>query len=164
MIDFTKTIAFDALGQERPEQTLIIKTDDYALIVAVSDTVRRFATTRKVLEEATLPAEETVKLVAQELNLFTESADETRIKSSRNVARRHVEAVFDGLPQTVPFHTLGDLYKYMTGKDTSRSGRPDTHVRMINRKRLPNRPQLVNILRMDVAGREYVNTKTAKAN
>lgn len=164
MIDFSKQIAFDALGQERPEQTLIIKTDDYALIAAVSDTVRRFTTTRKVMEEATIPAQDAVKMVSQELNLFTESADETRIKSSRHAARRHVEAVFDGLAQTVPFHTLGDLYKYMTGKDTSRAGRPDTHVRMINRKRLPNRPQLVNILRMDVAGREYVNTKTAKAN
>lgn len=159
MIEFAKKITVDLNGAELPEQTLIIKTDDAALISTVTDTVRRFSNARRVIEEATVPAEDAQKLVTQELNLFCDTADDLHIKSSRNVARRHVEAVFEDFPQSVPFRTLGALYKFMTGKDTARAGKPETHLRMLNKKRLPNRPRIVNIIRMDRAGREYQNTR-----
>ena len=159
MIEFAKKIAFDALMQEHPAQTLIIKTDDMALVKAITATVQQFSNARKVIEEATLPAEDARKLVVSELSLFSENSEDNKVKASRNVAKRHVEAVFEDFPQSVPFRTLGELYKWMTGKDTSRAGCPATHLRMLNKKRLANRPKIVNIIRMDVAGREYTNRK-----
>lgn len=159
MIEFAKKIAFDALMQEHPAQTLIIKTDDMALVKAITATVQQFSSARKVIEEATLPTEDARKLVVSELSLFSENAEDVKVKASRNVAKRHVEAVFEDFPQSIPFRTLGELYKWMTGKDTSRAGCPATHLRMLNKKRLSNRPKIVNIIRMDVAGREYTNRK-----
>lgn len=159
MIEFAKKITVDLTGAELPEQTLIIKTDDIALIAAITDTVRRFSEARRVLEEATIPADDAQKLVVSELNLFAQEVEESKVKLSRNVARRHVEAVFEDFPQSIPFKTLGELYKWMTGKDTSRAGCPATHLRMLNKKRLPNRPKIVNIIRMDVRGHEYKNAK-----
>lgn len=159
MIEFAKKIAFDALMQEHPAQTLIIKTDDLALVKAITATVQQFSNARKVIEEATLPADDMQKLIVSELALFTETPEESKVKTSRYVPKRHVEAVFEDFPQSVPFRTLGALYEWMTGKDTSRAGSPATHLRMLNKKRLANRPKIVNIIRMDVAGREYTNRK-----
>lgn len=163
MLEFAKKITVDLAGQETPAQTLIIKTDDAALIAAITDTVRRFNDTRWVIKEATIPAEDCNKLVSQELSLFSQLPDESHIKATRNSARRRVEAIFEGLPQSVPFRTLGDLYVYMTGKDTARANSPATHLRMLNKKRLPNKPVIVDLIRMDRAGRKYENSKTAKA-
>ena len=159
MIEFAQKITVDLTGAELPEQTLIVRTDDTALIAAITDTVRRFSEVRRVLEETTIPADDASKLVVSELNLFSQEVEESKIKLSRNVARRHVEAVFEDFPQSIPFKTLGELYKWMTGKDTSRAGCPATHLRMLNKKRLPNRPKIVNIIRMDVRGHEYKNAK-----
>lgn len=161
MIEFKKSIDFDQLGKENPVQRLIIETDDHVLIKAITETVCRFTIARKIIEEATIPADEAKKLITQELNLFAENAENNKVKSSRNVARRHVEAVFEGLSQTVPFKTLGELYKYMTGSNTARSGCPETHIRMLNKKRLPNRPKIVNIIRMDIKGHEYTTSRKA---
>ena len=159
MIEFAKKVTVDLSGAELPEQTLIVKTDDAALIAAVTDTVRRFNNARRVMEEATIPADDVKKLVISELNLFPQEVEESKVRLSRNVARRHVEAVFEDFPQSIPFRTLGELYKWMTGKDTSRAGCPATHLRMLNKKRLPNRPKIVEIIRMDVRGNEYKNAK-----
>ena len=159
MLEFAKKITVDLTGAELPEQTIIIKSDDAALIAAITDTVRRFSNARRVIKEASIPADDCNKLLAQELNLFTETATDVSFKQSRNVARRHVEAVFEDFPQSIPFRTLGELYKWMTGKDTSRAGCPATHLRMLNKKRLANRPKIVDIIRMDVRGHEYKNAK-----
>lgn len=159
MIEFVRKQNFDLEGNQQPETMLIVKTDDVALITAITDTVRRFNTARRVIEEATIPAEDCNKLIVSELALFTETPEESKVKTSRHVPKRHVEAVFEDFPQSVPFRTLGALYKWMTGKDTSRAGSPATHLRMLNKKRLANRPKIVNIIRMDVAGREYTNRK-----
>lgn len=162
MIEFAKKVTVDLNGAELPEQTLIIKSNEPALIAAVTDIVRKFSNAQHIIEEATIPAEDAQKLVVSELALFPQDVEELKYKQSRNVARRHVEALFEDFPQTVPFRTLGDLYKWMTGSDTARSGCPATHLRMLNKKRLPNRPKIVNIIRMDVRGKEYQN-KNARA-
>lgn len=164
MLEFAKKLNFDLDGVQHPQATLIIKSDDNALIAAVTETVRKFAKLPRVIEEATIPAEDAEKLVVSELNLFAQDYEDSKGKMSRNVARRRVEAIFADLPTSVSFRTLGDLYKYMTGKDTSRAGKPDTHIRVLNKKRLPNRPPLVKIIRMDAAGREYVPGTAGKAN
>ena len=164
MIEFAKKVNIDLDGVQHPQVTLIIKTDDNALIAAVTETVRKFSHVQHVIEEATIPAEDAKKLVISELNLFAQYDEDNKVKTSRNVARRRVEAIFADLPTSVSFRTLGDLYKYMTGKDTSRAGKPDTHIRMLNKKRLPNRLPLVKIIRTDAAGREYVPGTARKAN
>jgi hypothetical protein len=163
MLEFAKKINIDLDGNQHPSVTLIVKTDDNALITAITDTVRRFNNASRVIEEATIPAEDCNKLVSQELSLFSQLPDENTVKTTRNVACRRVEAIFEGLPQSVPFRTLGDLYVYMTGKDTARGNSPATHLRMLNKKRLPNKPVIVDLIRMDRAGRKYKNSKTAKA-
>lgn len=163
MLEFAKKLNFDLDGVQHPQATLIIKTDDAALIAAITDTVRRFNDTPRVIEEATIPAEDAEKLVVGELNLFTELPEDNNIKASRNAARRSVEVIFEGMPQTVRFKTLGELYLYMTGLNSARAGKPATHIHRLNAKRLPNRPQIVNILRMDRTGREYTPT-ARKAN
>ena len=164
MLEFAKKMNFDLDGVQHPQATLIIKSDDNALIAAVTETVRKFAKIQRVIEEATIPAEDAEKLVVSELNLFAQDYEDSKGKMSRNVARRRVEAIFADWPTSVSFRTLGDLYKYMTGKDTSRAGKPETHLRMINKMRLPNRLPLVKIIRMDAAGREYVPGRAGKAN
>ena len=164
MIEFAKKVTVDLNGTELPEQTLIIKSDDVAMIAAITAIVRKFSNVHRIIEEATIPADDCNKLVTQELNLFSELPEDSKVKLSRNVARRRVEAIFADLPTSVSFRTLGDLYKYMTGKDTSRAGKPDTHIRMLNKKRLPNRLPLVKIIRTDAAGREYVPGTARKAN
>lgn len=161
MIEFAKKLNLDLNGVQHPQVTLVVKTDDNALIAAITDTVRRFSEVRHIMEEATIPADDCNKLVTQELNLFAENPADVAFKQSRNVARRHVEAVFEDFPQSIPFRTLGELYKWMTGKDTSRAGCPATHLRMLNKKRLANRPKIVNIIRMDVRGNEYQNNAKA---
>ena len=159
MIEFAKKLNLDLNGVQHPQVTLVVKTDDTALIAAVTDTVRRFSNAHRVMEEATIPADDARKLVISKLNFFPQEVEESKVKLSHNVARRHVEAVFEDFPQSIPFRTLGELYKWMTGKDTSRSGCPATHLRMLNKKRLPNRPKIVEIIRMDVRGNEYKNAK-----
>ena len=155
MVEFAKKVNIDLDGNAHEQVTLVVKTDDKALIASITDTVRRFVNAKRIIEEATIPAEDANKVVMQELNLFIEDANTNKVKASRYAAKRHVEAVFADLPQTVPFRTLGDLYKYMTGRDTSRAGKPETHVHVLNKKRLPNRLPLVKIIRLDAQGREY---------
>lgn len=157
--EFVKKMNYDLNEVPSDLVTLVIRTDDTAMIAAITDTVRRFHSARRVIEEATIPADDCNKMIAQELNLIVENPDEVPFKHSRNVARRHVEAVFEDFPQSIPFRTLGELYKWMTGKDTARANKPETHIRMLNKKRLPNRPKIVNIIRMDVRGNEYKNAK-----
>ena len=164
MVEFAKKVNFDLDGVQHPQVTLIVKSDDVALIAAVTETVRKFAKVQRVIEEATIPAEDASKLVMSELNLFAQDTEEIKVKASRYVARRRVEAIFADLPSSVSFRTLGDLYKYMTGKDTSRAGKPETHIHMLNKKRLPNRLPIVKIIRMDAAGREYIPGIARKAN
>jgi hypothetical protein len=163
MLEFAKKLNFDLNGVQHPQVTLIVKSDDPALIAAVTETVRKFSKVQRVIEEATIPAEDASKLVISELNLFPQEDTDYKGKISRYVAKRRVEAIFADLPTSVSFRTLGDLYKYMTGKDTSRAGKPETHIRMLNKKRLPNRLPIVRIIRMDAAGREYTPT-ARKAN
>lgn len=159
--EFCKKVNYDLNETPSETVTLVIRTDDTAMIAAITDTVRRFHSVRRVIEEATIPADDCNKMIAQELNLIVENPDEVPFKHSRNVARRHVEAVFEDFPQSIPFRTLGELYKWMTGKDTSRAGCPTTHLRMLNKKRLPNRPKIVDIIRMDVKGQQYQNNVKA---
>ena len=54
LLEFAKKITVDLAGQETPAQTLIIKTDDVALIAAITDTVRRFNDTHQLKSQRIL--------------------------------------------------------------------------------------------------------------